>query len=320
MKEGWFESHSFHHRDFSNINELMGKKKEQGVSISLALPALNVEKTLSQILTMIKSEFMEKSPLLDEIVVIDSHSSDSTADIARKLGVPVYNDDETLPLLEKANGKGEALWKSLYVTKGDIIVWIDSDIENIHPRFIYGLVGPLLKYPEIGFVKGYYKRPLKSKETVDPVGGGRVTEILIRPFLNLFYPELAGFVQPLAGEMAGRRNFLESVPFYTNYAVETGLLIKIWQQYGLDKMVQVNLETRFHYNQPLPELGKMSFAILQALFDLLNKDALTLKKELNCLSRSVKWLDGEHLFEETEILVKKRPPMKEVPDYQRKRG
>ncbi len=319
MREDWLNKNTFHHKDFSDLNELIKLKKKQNVSISLILPALNVEATLPLITSTMKNKLVEEYPLLDEIIVLDSRSFDKTAEIAKKMDIPVYNDDEILPSLEPANGKGEALWKSLFVSKGDIVVWIDSDIENIHPRFVYGLVGPLLKCPEISFVKGYYKRPLKTKNIVEPTGGGRVTEILVRPFLNLFYPELTGFVQPLAGETAGRRDLLESVSFYTNYAVETGLLINIWQKYGLNKMAQVNLETRIHHNQPLTGLGKMSFAILQALFDLLEENVLTLKKEFSSLFRSVKWEDGEFSFTESEVKVKKRPPMIEIPEYH-KRG
>ncbi len=318
MREDWLNKNTFHHKDFSDLKELIKLKKKQNVSISLILPALNVEATLPLITSTMKNKLVEECPLLDEIIVLDSRSSDKTAEIAKKMDIPVYNDDEILPSLEPANGKGEALWKSLFVSKGDIVVWIDSDIENIHPRFVYGLVGPLLKCPEIGFVKGYYKRPLKTKNIVEPTGGGRVTEILVRPFLNLFYPELTGFVQPLAGETAGRRDLLESVSFYTNYAVETSLLINIWQKYGLNKMAQVNLETRIHHNQPLTELGKMSFAILQALFDLLEENVLTLKKEFSSLFRSVKWEDGEFSFTESEVKVKKRPPMIEIPEYLRR--
>src|SRR5207249_5011397 len=181
-----------------------------------------------------------------------------------ELGVPVVRHSEVLPELGSFTGKGEALWKSLHVLDGDIVAWIDTDISNIQPRFIYGLLGPLLREPRIAYVKGFYQRPIRDGDRVMPEGGGRVTELMARPLLNLFFPELSGLVQPLAGEYAGRRELLESVPFFSGYAVELGLLVDILDHAGLSAIGQVDLERRIHRNQPLPNLSQMAFVILQA--------------------------------------------------------
>jgi len=212
-----------------------------------------------------KRELMQKVPLLDEIVLIDSNSTDRTREIAEQEGVPVYIHQHLLERLGPRRGKGEALWKSLLVTKGDVIVWIDTDIVNIHPRFVYGIIGPFLQNPQIQFVKGYYRRPLKVGVKMQAGGGGRVTELTARPLLNLFYPELSGVVQPLSGEYGGRRTALEQATFFSGYGVETGLLIDIYERYGLGAIAQVDLLERIHHNQPLEALSKMSFAIIQAV-------------------------------------------------------
>lgn len=170
---------------------------------------------------------MPKIPLLDEIVLIDSNSADRTRQIATSLGIPVYIHQELLPQYKPRAGKGEALWKSLYVTRDDLILWIDTDIVNIHPRFVYGLLGPLLLRRDVYFVKGFYRRPLKVGDKIQAAGGGRVTELTARPLLNLFYPELSGLIQPLSGEYGGRRSVLEQIPFSSGYGVEIGLIIDI---------------------------------------------------------------------------------------------
>ncbi len=171
--------------------------------------------------------------LVDEIVLMDSNSNDRTRQIAADLGVPVYIHQELLPGYGPRHGKGEALWKSLLVTHGDIVVWIDTDIVNIHPRFVYGVIGPLLANPALQFVKGFYQRPLRSGERTMATGGGRVTELTARPMLNLFYPELSGVIQPLSGEYGGRRSALEQLSFFSGYGVESGLLIDIFEKFGL---------------------------------------------------------------------------------------
>ncbi|MCE7861684.1 MAG: glucosyl-3-phosphoglycerate synthase, partial [Chloroflexi bacterium CFX2] len=199
LVDKWFAENTFHADEFNNLRELVNMKKQQGLSISLALPALNEEETVGKVIRTMKKELMQRNPLLDEIVLIDSNSTDRTREIAIKEGIPVYIHQELLPNLEPRRGKGEALWKSLLVTKGDIIVWIDTDIVNIHPRFVYGIIGPLLINPQVQLVKGFYRRPLKVGQRFQAGGGGRVTELTARPLLNLFYPELSGVIQPLSG-------------------------------------------------------------------------------------------------------------------------
>jgi glucosyl-3-phosphoglycerate synthase len=236
------------------------------------------------------------------------------------LGVPVYIHQEVLPEWGARRGKGEALWKSLHVTHGDIVAWIDTDIVNIHPRFVYGIVGPLLVNPHIKFVKGFYRRPLKVGEKVQAGGGGRVTELTARPLLNLFYPELSGVVQPLSGEYAGRRDALEQLPFFSGYGVETGLLIDVFERYGLSALAQVDLLERIHHNQPLEALSKMSFVILQAVIRKLeSRYGQTIMEDVNKSMKLISYQSGSYSLEVEEIVEQERPPMVHVPEYRARR-
>ena len=192
LVDKWFAENTYHAGEFDDLYHLVSLKQEQKVSISLAMPALNEEKTVGKVIETIKTSLMEDFPLLDEIVLMDSNSTDSTRDIVSQYGVPTYIHQNLLTEYGSRDGKGEALWKSLLVTNGDIIIWIDTDVVNIHPRFVYGVIGPMLVNPEIQFVKGFYRRPIKNAETLQSSGGGRVTELTARPLLNLFYPELCG--------------------------------------------------------------------------------------------------------------------------------
>lgn len=314
----WLKENTFHHSDFADIDELISLKKKNNLSISLALPSKNVEQTLEPILFNVITYLQEQHPLLDEIVLIDAHSTDKTVEIAKEQGVKVYFEEEILPQAGVQWGKGEALWKSLAVTKGDIVAWIDTDIRNIDPRFVYGIVGPLLKNESLQYIKAYYRRPIRLGETLKKTGGGRVTELVVRPIFNLFYPDLSAFAQPLSGEYAGRRSLLESLPFYTGYAVETALLIEIWRRFGLDVMAQVDLEERIHENQSTLALGKMSFEILQAIFELLQEDGkITLGTDIKNVLKVVTCTNGECQLDSSDIKIVKRAPMIEVPDYKK---
>lgn len=261
----WVNLRTFHHRQFSDITSLLELKKSHHTSVSLCLPTLNEVNTLGRIIKILRRELQLRFPLIDEILVVDSGSTDGTVELARKMGVPVYFADQILPQVGSVRGKGENLWKSLYAARGDIIVWVDTDIENMHPRFVYGLLGPMLFQKEIGFVKGFYRRPLRVGKKLAPVGGGRVTEILVKPFFNMLFPQLALFQQPLSGEYAGRREILERIPFFTGYGVETAMLIDIEARFGLARMAQVDLEVRIHRNQDLEALKKMAYGILRIL-------------------------------------------------------
>ncbi|MEK6601671.1 MAG: glucosyl-3-phosphoglycerate synthase, partial [Candidatus Binatota bacterium] len=285
----WFAENTFHRKEFDDPKKLLELKEKQGLTISLGLPALNEAETVGNIIRTVKAKLLDEFPLLNEIVLIDSGSTDDTARIAQDLGIPVFVHQEILPQYGSYRGKGEALWKSLYVLKGDIIVWIDTDIKNIHPGFVYGILGPLLREPEIQYVKGFYRRPIRVGEETYASGGGRVTELTARPFLNLFFPELSGILQPLAGEYGGRREALESVPFFTGYGVETGLLIDLFNRFGLRAIAQVDLEERIHRNQSLSALSQMSFAIIQVFMQRLEeKNMMKLLEEVNQSMKLIK--------------------------------
>jgi glycosyltransferase involved in cell wall biosynthesis len=262
---------------------------------------------------------VEEYPLLDEIILIDSNSTDHTREIAESLGIPVYIHQNLLPQYGARHGKGEALWKSLYVTRGDLIFWIDTDIINIHPRFVYGLIGPLLQRPELMFIKGYYLRPIKVGNVYQAGGGGRVTELTTRPLLNLFYPSLSGIIQPLSGEYGGRREALERVPFSSGYGVETGLLIDILEWYGIGAIGQVDLIERIHHNQPLAALSKMSFAIIQTVIRKLDRRyGFQLLKDINRSMKLIRRKGGRFSLDIEEIAEQERPPMISLPEYRAK--
>ncbi|MCK5206187.1 MAG: glucosyl-3-phosphoglycerate synthase, partial [Desulfobacterales bacterium] len=206
MNNNWLEENTFHYSDFKDLNRLVEEKAKKNLKISLCLPTLNEEKTIAKEIIILKSELMTRYPLLDEIIVVDSGSTDKTTEIARAYGADVYLATEILPRLEQFKGKGENLWKALYITKGDIIIYLDADIKNIHHRFAYGLLGPLLLNDHIKFVKAFYDRPISiGKNKMRPTGGGRVTELVIRPLFSLFFPDLTQLIQPLSGEYAGFR-------------------------------------------------------------------------------------------------------------------
>lgn len=318
----WFAENTYHSREFADLGRLVALKKGQGLTISLGLPALNEEKTVGNVIRTIKTTLMDEYELLDEIVLIDSGSFDYTREIATDLGIPVYVHQEILPQYGAYRGKGEALWKSLYVLSGDIVAWIDTDISNIHPRFVFGILGPLLRQPNIQYVKGFYRRPLREGDKYIAGGGGRVTELTARPFFNLFYPELSGMIQPLSGEYAARRSAVERLPFYTGYGVETGLLIDILEEFGLGALAQVDLLERIHHNQPLPSLSKMSFAITQVVMRRLERrHRVQLLEEANLTMNLIRYGQRRRYYlEPEEVRERERPPMIALPEYRQRRG
>ncbi len=320
LVDKWFAENTYYADEFSDLSQLIALKNERGVSISLALPALNEEETVGDILRSTQRVLMEQVPLLDEIILMDSNSTDRTREIACELGIPVYIHQELLPAYGSRQGKGEALWKSLFVTSGDIIIWVDTDIRNFHPRFVYGLIGPLLLNPKLRFVKGFYRRPLRSSGGLRPGRGGRVTELTARPLLNLFYPELSGVIQPLAGEYGGRREALEQLRFSSGYGVETGLLIDMFEKFGLNAIGQVDLVERIHRNQSLVNLSKMSFAIIQTFFKKLeNRYGLAMLEDVNRTMKIVNYKAGHYYLNVDEIAELDRPPIVDIQEYQEKR-
>ena len=318
--EQWLKERTLHHSQFSNLGKLVDLKVAQGLKISLCFPALNEAKTIGKEIKIIKRVLMDRFPLLDEIGVVDSGSTDRTKDIALREGALFFSADECLPEMKPLKGKGENLWKSLYLFNGDIIVWVDSDIRNIHPKFVYGLVGPLLTNPHISYVKAFYRRPLRLGRRVIP-GGGRVTELLVRPFLNLFYPDLSMLAQPLSGEYAGRRSLLERIPFFSGYGVEIGLLIDIERQFGIQAIAQVDMDERIHRNQAIESLRRMSFAIFSVLINRSEQlGKLALLEGLGPQVHLIQKHGSAYLHATEEVHGKERPPMITVQEYQKKQG
>ena len=317
LVDKWFVQNTFSSTEFADLRRLVEAKERQGLTISVGLPTLNEEATVRRVIRAIRTRLMERFPLVDEIVVIDSDSDDRTREIAREEGVPVHIHSQILPGTGSYVGKGEALWKSLHILRGDIVVWIDTDVSNAHPKFVYGIVGPLLMRPDLQFVKAFYQRPLRVDGELQATGGGRVTELTARPILNLFFPELSGMVQPLSGEQGGRRALLEQLPFFTGYGIETGLLIDTLQRAGLGAIAQVDMKQRIHRNQTLLALSKMSFEILQvALRRVGEAHGERLWDEANSSIKLITPEEGGKLhLEMHDIIATERPPMATVPAY-----
>lgn len=230
-------------------------------SVSVVIPARNEEGTVGTIVTSIRSDFIQSVSLVDEVIVVDSRSTDGTAAAALAAGADVVSEEEMTSGLPPMGGKGDALWSGVAAASGDIVAFVDADIDPFDSRFVSGLLGPLLTDPSVSFVKGFYHRPLSFSGHSEPDGGGRVTELVARPLLNLFWPDLAGFVQPLAGEAAGRRQVLERLPFVSGYGVETAMLVDLLDLVGLDALAQVDLGERAHRNRGNEALGQMAAQI-----------------------------------------------------------
>jgi len=315
----WLKDNTYHHSNFQELKELVDAKNKSGLKISLCIPTLNEEKTIGKEVVIFKSELMNRYPLIDEFAIIDSGSKDRTLEVASSFGADTYLASDILPNLKPMRGKGENLWKAIHQLKGDIIVYIDADIKNIHPRFVYGLVGPLIQRPEVKYVKAFYDRPLAFSDSIRPSGGGRVTEILTRPLFSLFFPELTAIIQPLSGEYAVRREVLESIPFPIGYGVETSHLLDVYQMYGMSAFAQTDLDQRVHRNQPTRALGKMSFGILQTFLNrLVQYNMIQDLDELPTIFRQFQVKD--EVFESIEFNIPEdeRPPMNTVEEYQKK--
>jgi len=316
----WFGEANFHHAEFADLRRLVQLKEKQGLTISLVLPTLNEEETIGAIVRRARLEMIERVPLLDELLVMDSASTDRTREIAEAEGARVIQHPDVLPRYGSYRGKGEALWKSLHETSGDIVAWADTDVKNWHQRMVYGTLGPLLHEPRLQYVKGYYQRPIVEGGVLKEGGGGRVTELVARPLINLFFPELSGYIQPLSGEYAGRRSILEAIPFFTGYAVEIGHLIDISERAGLDGLGQVDLERRVHRNQELEGLSRMSFVILQAVMKRLEeRRKARLFAELGSTMKLPRSGRGRLSLEVQEVADNERPPIIRIPEYLERR-
>jgi len=257
---------TFTHRAFTA--DLLAATR--AASVSVCLPARDEAATIGAILEVLMP--LRERGVVDQVVVADD-STDGTGDIARALGAEVHDQSALLPELGRVRGKGDAMWRALSVLHGDVVVYLDADTQDFGERFVLGLAGPLVAPGSgLSFVKGFYRRPVKVGGAQLPDGGGRVTELTARPLLDRFFPELAGFRQPLAGEIAARRDLLERLPFATGYAVDVALLIDAWRAAGLDALAQVDLDVRQNRHQPLADLGPMAAAVLAAVTTRLEQD------------------------------------------------
>jgi glucosyl-3-phosphoglycerate synthase len=258
---------TFSHRDYP-LERLLAHKRE---GVSVVLPAREVADTIGPIVAAL----IGLRGLVDQVVVVDAASEDGTAEVARLLGAEVHQESELLPEFGPSRGKGDAMWRALSVAGGELVAFMDSDTRGFSPHFANGLLGPLMVEREVGFVKGAFRRPFgeDAAGAERPLDGGRVTELTARPLLSAFFPELAGFAQPLAGEVAARRELLEQIPFATGYAIETSMLLHVRDRLGgTERMAQVDLDERRNFHQPLHELGPMAYAVLRVVLERLRAE------------------------------------------------
>jgi glucosyl-3-phosphoglycerate synthase len=319
----WFRHRSYDYRQFSDLEAMGRRKRELGLTVSAVLPCRNVADTVGGIVDEILAVNGRAGdePLVDQILAVDADSTDGTAEVAASRGAEVYSENELMSNYGGAHGKGDAMWRSLSVARGDLIMYVDADTKDFRPQLVYGVLGPAFYVPEVRFVKAAYRRPFKSYETVEADGGGRVTELSAKPLFNLFYPELTGFVQPLAGEFVADKELFCSIPFLTGYAVETGIMIDVLKGVGLDAMAQVDLGTRQNRHQPLRDLSRMSYAVLRAVARRLREDGrLDQARDPNLPEQLFQFSDFLHavatpeglkLQEYVEELVE-RPPISEA--------
>ena len=256
----------FHHSDF-DLPRLLEHKAEP---VTVVLPAREVADTIGEIVERLRG----LDPLIDQVLVVDAESSDGSADVAARAGADVYQESELMPEFGQVLGKGDAMWRALSVARGELVVYLDSDTRDFSPHFALGLLGPLLCDPDVRFVKGFFRRPYRRPDGTDlPAEGGRVTELTARPLLSAFFPELAGFVQPLAGEVAARRTLFERIPFASGYAVETAMLLNARDVLGgTAGMAQVDLDVRLNRHQSLHDLAPMAYAVLRVIQERLRAD------------------------------------------------
>jgi glucosyl-3-phosphoglycerate synthase len=296
-----------------DLDALLRAKRRGGHRISVVLPARNEEATVGSLVADLRAHWMHWVPLVDELLVVDSDSTDATAAVARAAGADVVASSEVLPTHGSRPGKGEALWKSLAATTGDLVVFLDADLLGDVAHYVPGLLGPLLADPHVLYVKGCYTRPLETGGRSEPVGGGRVTELTARPLINALWPELAGFVQPLGGEYAGRRSALEQVPFVASYGVEVGLLIDLLRLGGLHALAQVDLGVRRHTSQSVEALGEMAGQVVSAVLARTG-DGPSLLGTSGLLTQFRH--DGTTFVpRSSDVAVDERPPMATVPEY-----
>ncbi|EHR51539.1 glycosyl transferase [Saccharomonospora marina XMU15] len=312
----WLRRRSWRADDWTAA-ELVAAKGARTVSV--VIPARDEEATVGEIVRTIRASLVQRHALVDEVVVVDSRSRDATAAVAAGAGATVVAQDSVLAPLPGLTGKGEALWKGLAATTGDLVVFVDGDLFDFTADYVTGLLGPLLTDADVDYVKGFYHRPLVAEGRADADGGGRVTELVARPLLNMYWPQLAGFVQPLAGEYAGRREVLEAIPFVAHYGVEVAHLIDLLECRGLDALAQVDLGIRTHRHQSTQALGRMAGQIMLTIMDRLDGYGRLLSAEppsplLAQFRRGGSGhghgVDRELLV--TDLTVRQRPPLSTV--------
>ncbi|MEV6022365.1 glucosyl-3-phosphoglycerate synthase [Streptomyces sp. NPDC052036] len=316
--ERWLSTRSWTAAD-RPIHQILAAKRASGSSVSVVLPALNEEETVGEIVAVIRHDLMQQVPLVDEIVVVDSGSTDRTSEVAAAAGATVVHRDAILPRVPAVPGKGEVLWRSLLVTRGDIVCFVDADLREFSSDFVSGIVGPLLTDPGVCLVKAMYDRPLAlpgEPATGTAAGqGGRVTELMARPLLNMHWPRLAGFVQPLGGEYAARRSLLERLPFPVGYGVELGMLVDSLHLVGLDALAQVDVGVRLHRHQDGQALGRMAAEIYRTAQLRLARGHLV-RPALTQFER----VEGRFEPRTYSVDTEERPPMAEIAEYTDRRA
>ncbi|MFF1274114.1 glucosyl-3-phosphoglycerate synthase [Streptomyces marokkonensis] len=316
--ERWLADRSWSVAD-RPLHRILAAKRATGQTVSVVLPALNEEATVGEIVSAVRRDLVLGVPLVDEVVVVDSGSTDRTAEEAAAAGARVVHRDAILPRIPAVPGKGEVLWRSLLVTRGDIVCFVDADLREFSSDFVSGIVGPLLTEPDVHLVKAMYDRPLTvpggpASGTAAAGQGGRVTELMARPLLNMHWPRLAGFVQPLGGEYAARRSLLEQLPFPVGYGVELGMLVDALHLVGLDALAQVDVGVRRHRHQDGQALGRMAAAIYRTAQLRLARGHM-IRPSLTQFERSGDAFEPRTYSVDTE----ERPPMTEIAEYQARR-
>ncbi len=299
--QSWLRERSFHHSRFPA--ELLAAERTSTVSV--CVPAREEAATIGMIVRDLVG--LRERGVIDQVVVADDASEDGTGRIAAEEGAEVHIQSDLLASYGPCIGKGDAMWRALTVLTGDVILFVDADSQDFGPHFACGMLGPLLLDERIHYVKGFYRRPFKLDSVSAPEGGGRVTELTARPLLNLFYPELALFAQPLAGEIASRRSLFERLPWSTGYAVDIAQLIDAWTEVGLWGMAQVDLDVRQNRHQSLRDLGPMAYAVLRGVTERLVREG-----RLTAEQRDAFLAPGPDGLEERRVEVIERPPIAEL--------
>jgi glucosyl-3-phosphoglycerate synthase len=300
----WFARRSFEHSEFADLGSLARRKRELGAQVSVVLPCREVAETIGTIADEIHA-LNEEALLVDQLLAVDAGSRDGTAEVAERHGLTVYQEDELLPEFGPAAGKGDAMWRSLSVATGDVVLFLDTDTTNLERHFVSGMLGPILTEPAVRFAKATYHRPLigPGGDVLDDAG--RVTELTAKPLLRIFFPELSGFGQPLAGELVADRRLLTQLPFFTGYAVETAMLIDVLRTAGLDAMAQVGLGARHNRSKALRELGTMSYSVARAVVE---RAGIQVEGDPEVFLRAVCSPEGTVLSEEPIEFIE-RPPL-----------